>query len=535
MKRGNPVLLVGCMIGSLILSAEAQQVAPPRLSSAARMFVRTFRFEGNTIFSDDELSRIVASYMGREITSEELQDARRALTLHYANHGYINSGAVIAEQEVRDGTITIRIIEGKLTKIRVAGNRWLRDPYIQGRLQLKAGMPLNVNELRDGLQLLRQNPNVQQINAELQPGALPGEAELLVHVLDQQPFRLGLQVDNARPPSVGAEEILLVTGDRNLTGHSDALDLRYGIAHNGADGFEFAKLHNISAAYALPVTTRDTTLSVYGSKDDFAVIEEPFTALNVTSESERYGISLRQPLYRTASRELALALAFERRRSRTFLLGQPFTLTPGAVNGETKISVLRFVQEWIDRSPNRVLAIRSTFSLGVDVLGTTDDGTDRDGKFWVWLGQFQYAQRLFNTANQLILRTDIQWTDEPLLSLEQFTLGGANNVRGYRENQLVRDRGVYSGVELRLPVLVNKLGTPIIQLAPFFDFGASWNARTATPDTKSISSAGVGLIFTPNRHLQARLYWGHAFRNLNASGRNLQDAGIHFQVNCEAF
>ena len=527
--------LAGCLIGSQFIVAEAQQEAPSRLSTLAHLFVRKFNFTGNTVFSNAELSHVVASFTGREINGEELQEARRAVTLYYANRGYINSGAVIPEQEVRDGIVTIRIVEGKLTEIEVTGNRWLCDHYLQQRLKVRAGPPLNANELRDGLQLLRQNPNVQQVNAELQPGAVPGEARLSVRVLDQQPFRVGLQMDNARPPSVGAEEILLLAGDRNLTGHSDTLDLSYGIAHNGDDGFEFAKGHNFGGAYTLPITAREATLSIYGNKDDFAVIEEPFTTLNVTSESERYGVTLRQPLYRTASRELALGLTFERRLSQTFLLGQPFTLTPGAVNGETKVSVLRFMQEWIDRSQNRVVAIRSTFSFGVDVFGTTDDGTDRDAKFWVWLGQFQYVRRLFDTPTQLILRTDVQWTDEPLVSLEQFTLGGASNVRGYRENQLVRDRGVYSGVELRVPVLANKVGAPVVQLAPFFDFGGAWNVEASTPDPSTISSAGVGVLFSPGKHLQAQLYWGHAFRDLNSSGNNLQDSGIHFRVNFEAF
>ncbi|HUJ11450.1 MAG TPA: ShlB/FhaC/HecB family hemolysin secretion/activation protein [Verrucomicrobiae bacterium] len=530
-----PTGLVICMIGILAMSAGAQQEPSPELSTMARVFVRQFIFEGNAVFSSEELSRVVASYTARELSSEELQEARRAITLYYASHGYINSGAVIPEQRVRDGVITIRIVEGKLTKTEVTGNRWLRDDYLQQRLELRAGPPLNVNQLRDGLQLLRQNPNVEQINAELQPGAEPGEAHLLVRVHDQQPFRLGLQVDNARPPSVGAEEILLLAGDRNLTGHSDALDLSYGIAHNGEDGFEFAKLHNFGGAYTFPITARDATLSVFGSKDDFAIIEEPFTLLNVTSESERYGVSLRQPVYRTANRELALGLTFERRLSETFLLGQPFTITPGAVNGETKISVLRLMQEWIDRNQNRVVAIRSTFSFGIDAFGTTDDGTDRDDKFWVWLGQFQCVQRLFDTPSQLIMRTDVQWTDQPLVSLEQFTLGGASNVRGYRENQLVRDRGVYSGVELRVPVLANKIGAPVVQIAPFFDFGGAWNIDADTPEPTTISSAGIGVLLTPNRHLRAQLYWGHAFRDINESGDNLQDSGIHFQVNFEAF
>jgi hemolysin activation/secretion protein len=509
-------------------SSPAQELTTP-----ARTFVREFRFDGNTVFSDAELRKLTAPYTGRELSREELEEARRAVTLQYVEAGYINSGAVLPEQPVTDGVVTIRIVEGVLSGINVQANRWLRDSYIEARLNRWAGRPLNVNRLREGLQLLRQNPNVQQVNAELKPGALPGESYLDVRVVDRHPFRVALQVDNARPPSVGAEQILLLAADYNLTGHSDALEFSYGIANARDDGFKFSDFDNVAGSYTVPVTRYDTTLRIYGSKNDYAVIEEPFAVLNISSESYRAGASLRQPVYRTANRELALGVVFERRRSKTFLLGEAFSITPGAVNGTTEISALRFFQEWIDRGPNQVLGLRSTFSVGIDVFGVTDDGTDRDAKFWAWLGQAQYVRRLFNTANQLIVRADVQWTDDPLLSLEQFPVGGAYSVRGYRENQLVRDRGVLGSVELRLPVVANKAGSPVVQLAPFFDFGAGWNVDSS-PKPRTLTSAGIGLLLTPHRRVNAQLYWGHAFRDVKTANNDPQDAGFHFRVTVEA-
>jgi len=55
-------------------------------------------------------------YTNREITSEELEDARRAVTVYYISHGYINSGAVIPDQTPDNGVITIRIVEGALSR-----------------------------------------------------------------------------------------------------------------------------------------------------------------------------------------------------------------------------------------------------------------------------------------------------------------------------------------------------------------------------------------------------------------------------------
>ncbi|MEI6085658.1 MAG: ShlB/FhaC/HecB family hemolysin secretion/activation protein [Verrucomicrobiota bacterium] len=494
-----------------------------------------FQFEGNTVFTTAELDSLVANYVGRELTREDLEDARRVVTLHYVKAGYLNSGAILLDAEPVNGVVRLRIVEGRLTSINLTGNHWLRSSYITNRIALCDGPPLNVNRLKDGLQLLRQDPNIEQINAELRPGMTPGESVLDLKVKDQQPFRVGLQVDNARPPSVDSGELLLLLADRNLTGHGDALEGSYGIAEGGTTGFKFSDWNNIGGSYVVPVTVWDTTVRAYGDRKNYTVVEDPFNSLNINSESYRYGGLVRQPLYRTPNQEFAVAVAFERRHSYSELLGQPFDFPEsGSVSGRTDISVLRLSQEWVDRSQQQVLALRSTFNIGLDVFGTTNDGTDRNGNFVTWLGQGQYVRRLFNTQNQLVLRLDGQWTGNELVSLEQFAIGGINSVRGYRENQLVRDRGVFGSVELRLPVLLNKLGAPMVQLAPFFDVGSGQNLG-AEGQTETIFSAGIGLLVTPCRRVNAVLYWGYAFKDFKTTEDDPQDLGFDFRVTIDAF
>jgi len=531
-------------LASATLSLAQEFVAPPlrlapserTLATASRILVREFRFEGNTRFSGRELARIVAPYTGRELSAEELEDARRDVTLYYVTRGYINSGAVLPEQDAKDGIVLMRIIEGRLTDINLTGNRWLRRGYVVDRLQEHVRLPLNVDEIRDGLQLLRDNPNIQQVNAELHPGPSPGESYLNVRLREQQPFRAGVQVDNERPPSVGSEEVLLLASDRNLTGHSDPLDLTCGIAEGGMGRWKASGLDNVGASYAIPLTSRDTTLRVYGNRNDFAIIEAAFVtnSVNVTSESYRAGASLRQPLYQTSQQELAVGLTFERRYSETFINGMPASISPGDVNGREQISALRFYQEWMGRDQEQVLGLRSTMSWGVPLFSITDN-TNRDARFFAWQGQSQYVRRLFGTPNQLILRLQGQWTSDKLLSLEQFSVGGAETVRGYRENELLFDRGLQGTAELRLPVLLNGRGESVIQLAPFFDFGGGSLVGESAPHPETISSAGIGLLLTPNKHVNAQLYWGHPFANLNNGNNDPQDLGLHFKVSVEMF
>jgi hemolysin activation/secretion protein len=248
-------------------------------------------------------------------------------------------------------------------------------------------------------------------------------------------------------------------------------------------------------------------------------------------------LALRQPVYQTPNRELAMSIGFDWRENKTWLLGNPFDLSPGAVNGEMRVSVLRLSQEWLERHQDSVLAVRSIFSLGLRELGSTDDGVsgDPNANFFSWLGQAQYVQRLFKTQNQVILRASGQWADQRLLALEQFSVGGADSVRGYLENQFVRDRAIVSSVEFRLPVYYNKAGAAIVQLAPFFDYGGAWDVNES-PNPTSIYSVGSGLLVNPNQYVAAEVYWGYRLRHLTEPpGSGTQGAGVTFKLTIQAF
>lgn len=115
--------------------------------------------------------------------------------------------------------------------------------------------------------------------------------------------------------------------------------------------------------------------------------------------------------------------------------------------------MVRASQEWVHRTPEQVWAVRSTFSVGVDLLGATiNAGAVPDGRFFAWLGQFQWVRRLWDTDSQLILRSDLQIAADPLLPLEKLAIGGAVTVRGYRENVFARDNGWVSSLEFRIPI-----------------------------------------------------------------------------------
>ena len=508
-------------------------VRPPAqadpLSAQLRVFVRGFAFEGNHVFSDEELATISAPYENRVITAGELQELRDRLTLHYIQRGYINSGVVIPDQQVVEGIITLRIVEGVLADIGISGNARLRSSYVEDRLRLDAGPPLNINDLQRRLQLLQQNPLIKRINGELIPGVKPGEAELGVILEEANPFRFSAEINNHRPPSVDAEQLLVEGSHINLTGRGDTLLASAGITGG---------LNDYYASYTLPVNSRDTRLGVDFEYIDSDVEEDPFDELDIESRSRTFGLRVSHPLRRTLSSELSLGLALELRDSKTYLLGEPFSFSPGVNDGESEITVLRFQQYWYQRSRKQVLAARSVFSVGLDAFGATDNSGDLpDGEFFAWLGQFQWARRLGDGDYQLIFRADAQLARDSLLPIEQFVVGGVDSVRGYRENQFVRDSGVIGSLELRIPVMRTEAGRTWLWLAPFADYGHAWNEDLPTPDIKDIYSAGVGLLWDPVPQLHGEVYWGHAFRTVDKGGveHDLQDDGFHFQVRYDFF
>jgi hemolysin activation/secretion protein len=245
------------------------------------------------------------------------------------------------------------------------------------------------------------------------------------------------------------------------------------------------------------------------------------------------GVRIRQPIHRSLRSLFELTLTGEYRESETFLLGEPFSFSPGPDDGKSKVTVIRFAQDWVYRDLRQVVAARSTVSLGIDALGSTvNGGKIPDSQFLAWLGQFQYARRfdpLWGT--ELLFRTDVQLSSSPLLSLEQFAVGGAYTVRGYRENLLVRDNGLVSSLEVRIPLWKDEAGRPVLQLAPFADIGRSWNTDRPEAAPRTIYSVGVGLRFQFTRHLFGNVYWGHALRDVfTPEDRDLQDSGVHFSV-----
>jgi len=508
------------------------QVTPPvpgsDLADGVQVFVERFRFDGNFIISDAELDMLAAPYVGRTLNTRELIELRDLVTTEYIRRGYISSGAVIPDQQVADGVIIIGVEEGVLGAVEIEDGGRLQDDFLVQRLGPTAAEALNINVLQERLQLLQRKPQVDRINAALFPGKRRGESLLKLRVEEARPYYLALKGNNYNAPSIGSEGVEVDAGHYNLSGRGDVLGMEYTHTEGMDDFYAF---------YSLPLNARDTSLQLLYEKTDSDVVEEPFDILDIENDYEDFGLGISHPLFQRLNEHLILGVILEYRTSKTSLLGEDFSFSPGAEDGTSKVTVLRFSQEWLRRTPDRVLAVRSVFNQGLDLFDATTHSDAPDSRFFYWLGQFQWVQRLLGTVSQVQFRLDVQLSDDDLLPMEKFVVGGVETVRGYRENQLVRDNGVVASVEFRIPLLRGADSNPTLQLAPFLDYGNAWEKGGSTPSPRSISAAGIGLLWNPHRQLYCELYAAKAFRNIDRGDteHNLQDDGVYLGVEYKVF
>jgi hemolysin activation/secretion protein len=489
--------------------------------------VEGFEFEGNTAFSDRQLAEVTKPFTDREITFGELIAVETAITQKYVEAGYINSGAVIWANQTfsrTGGLVKIQIIEGELTEINIIGNRRLNSNYVRSRLEIATKKPLNRNRLLEALQILQLDPLITNISAELQPGTRPQQSRLQVRVKEADTLSGEIFTDNNRSPSVGSFRRGIKINQANLLGLGDRLNLSY----TNSDGS-----NTFDASYTLPINARNGTIEFTAGVTNTNVIEQPFNRWDIEGKSRTYQLTYRQPIVQKPNRELALGLTFSRQESETSLFNERFPLSPGANNeGETSVSALRFFQEYVQRSPRQVLAARSQFSLGTDIFNATVNNNAPDSRFFAWRGQGQYV-RLLAPETLLILRSDIQISSDSLLSLEQIGIGGAKNVRGYRQDLILTDSGVINSAELRIPILRLPEIKSVLQIAPFIDLGIGWNYSGEKPNSQSNSllGTGLGLIWQMSNRLNARLDYGIPLIDVKANNKTLQDQGIYFTIN----
>jgi len=495
------------------------------LEQVDRIHVQRVVLDGNTVLPAGPVHDLLAEFSNRVASMEEIHDLAYKLTELYVRNGYVNSGVIVPDQRVDDGVVRLFAVEGQVTRVDIAGNRNLRTGYIDKRIRRGIGQPVNTGELQQALTTLRLDPRIARINASLLPGASPGESILRVDVAEATGYWVNTAFDNYRSPSVDENRVSISAGNNNFTGNGDVLAIDFGVT----DG-----LDDWSASYSYPLTAADLRIAGYYASTDSQIVEQPFDLIDIQSRSETAGVALSRPFRGNANRVLTATAGFENRRADNSLLGMPFSFTPGEQDGYSEVSVAYLTAQWLLPAPRRMVALQLSARFGVDVLAPTINASGPDSTFSSLRAQFQYARAFEWHHSQLVFRSAAQFASNSLLALEKFAVGGHTTVRGYRENQLVRDNGLVASIEWQIPLLVDDDGNPThdLQVAPFLDYGIAWDAGSRLPTTErsSLASVGLGLHWRPTPNWLIRADYGYALDDVTTPTESLQDKGLQFRV-----
>ncbi|MDJ0571583.1 MAG: ShlB/FhaC/HecB family hemolysin secretion/activation protein [Pleurocapsa sp. MO_192.B19] len=480
---------------------------------------------GNTVFSDNELNLYLKKYQQKNINISQINKITKSLTELYVEHGYISSGAFLPQQDITEGVLEIQIIEGQLENLDVKGLKKLKENYINSLMDSVLEKPLNIKELNEKLNILKQNSAIKNVKAELLKGTKPGLSVLILEIEEHSAFQANLSANNYRSPSVGEFQGDLSVSYQNLLGVSDRAFGKYSLTE-GFDAY--------SIGYVIPILKNNGRFSFEYRNGDSKIIEN-FEEVGIRAESDSVLFRYRQPIIYQPDQELTLGIAFERQNSETFILdNQPFSFTDGPQEGRSVISVLRLTGDWLNRAPNSVYSVSSQLNFGLDIFDATVNENLPDGIFFSWQGQAQWSKTLNQNKDLLLVtRLATQLTPDSLLPLEQFTLGGVGTVRGYRQNQEIGDNAVVGTIEMNVPVFGGVRDSSQLKLIPFFDLGKVWNQDNH--DAVYLSSIGMGINWSYQDFWFLRVDWGLPLVNTSDFGNSLQDNGFSFSLEINSF
>lgn len=485
--------------------------------------LKTVIFDGADPATEQKLQQIVAPSIGKTVSRLDIDNLRIAVQQRCKELGFLYPSVILPSQHINQGILHYQVQIGHLTQINIKGTERLQEDYVRDRLQPDADRPLQQAELQERFQLLLTDPLIERVNGNLRPGANPGDAVLDLNVKRAKPYELHVGMDNFTPPTVGSYTGRLDGTVRNLTGRGDFLRVNL----SGSEGTK-----GIGGYFSMPLNAYDTRINLGYQGSEADVVDSTLKALNIQNNFMDVNVGISHPLYKTINRVFSVEGQYAYRQTHTLFDGTGISTSSGTEdNGKATVSVLRFIQNYLDRDSSHVTSLRSSFNTGIDTFdATTNPGNLADTHYFSWLGQMRYLRNVDQRGTQFFMRGDVQLASTSLLPLEQFSLGGINTVRGYRQNEMVRDEGYAVALELRYPLILPQASNDHhLNIVPFFDMGGAWNVDGRS---KTLMSTGVGLQWAWEQ-FDADFYWARALSSHNTVGRgddDIQDQGIHFRL-----
>lgn len=460
----------------------AAQEAPRHLD------IEEIRVEGATVLNPVEIERIVYPHLGPSRTPDDVEAARAALEKAYLDKGYNTVSVVIPPQKVEDGVVTLRVQETKVGRLRVRGSQYHDlDEIKAASPSLAEGTVPEFGAVKRDLVALQSSD--RKVTPNIRPGVAAGTIDVDLEVEDTLPLHGSLELNNRHNPD---------TKPLRLNG-AIRYDNLWQLGHSVGFSFQTAPERpddaKVFSAYYLAKSVGFESLSLMlsGTKQDSDV--NTLGNFNVAGRGEVVGLRAILQLPAKGDYIHSLSGGFDYKHFDTDLSGggNPAFQSPITYFPFTAEYTGTFLRE--EGSYTQIL-VGSTWHLrgmGSDAEKFEAKRHGSNGGFILFRGDVSHLQKLPEDF-ELFASVQGQLSPQPLISNEQFGLGGLTSVRGYYESELLGDSAIVVSGELR---------TPSITLGGLLDewrghIFAEWGGAIITdalPGQQSryeLASAGIG-------------------------------------------
>lgn len=181
---------------------------PPTMPASRAVFeVKRLQIKGATLYSEEVLLSVTGFEPGRALGLQGLQIMAQRITRHYQQGGYPVARAYLPAQEIRDGVVTLAVLEGRYGRVLLGNTSALQSQVPRDLLTgLNPGDVIAMPPLKERLLLLSDVPGVQ-VRSSLVPGATLGLSDLWVQVTPGARFTGSVDMDNAGSRYTGERRI----------------------------------------------------------------------------------------------------------------------------------------------------------------------------------------------------------------------------------------------------------------------------------------------------------------------------------------
>jgi hemolysin activation/secretion protein len=489
-----------------------------------RFNILEYVVDGNTALPVPVIEEAVYPFLGEQKTAGDVDRAREALEHAYQSRGYQTVQVYIPQQGVESGTIHLQVVENPVGRLRVVNSAYHSLQMIKATApSIAEGKVPNMKELRDDIIALNQQPDMR-VTPRLKAGRAPGTVDVDLEVQDSLPLHGSVEVNNQNNQDTTPLRTVGTVSYDNLwqLGHSVALS--YQVApERPSDAQVF------SGTYLFKIPRTPLAFLIYGVKSDSNVAALAGTL--VVGKGNIVGARAIVTLPGTDTFYHSITAGIDRKdllqnvitagvESRAPVLYYPISIAYAATEQE-KNEITQF-----------------NASLNFAVPGVGSGSLEFDPQRFDALRQYIYLKMTASRVQplpwgmSLFGKFEGQITNDPLLSSEQFSVGGANSVRGYLEAEELGDYGALGTIELRSPSFGQDISSKIEDwhLLAFFD-GAAAYIRDPLEEQQSafhLAGAGVGMRLTALNAINAAL--DVAIPLTDAAETKKGDVRLHFLV-----